>query len=436
VRPTLPAVAAGAQQQPGGSDPVQGAVAGDGEDVEVLFPGERDRFPRGAGVEAADDAEVGGAELRRGGRAGVPGRVEGVTGSGQSHRVQVDATDRAGDGAVLAQRVQAGVGAQQHGAVTGVDDAVHMPEPGRGARGGIGLRRGGAAAREQQRDGDGGRDRQSAGEAGEDVLHRGDLGGLPVDDLLREGGHVRVLSVGPDGRTPHCGSGADPEPGDQLRAGRSVPDPVLRAGDPGRDRAGGADHRPSAAGGRAPGRGRGGCGDVGGAVRDPRRPDLPCAHPSRRLLLPWRGPVAGALHLGGRDRDLRCDPGRAGRDCDRHPSRRDPGAAVPGRARAGDAGRPGGGAAGELLQPGAVRPAHRLTVGVADRPLSPRDPAGDPGGDPVSSAVPVRAAVEPGRCRRDRAARASPSPARPDHAGRRAESGRVPAVVRGGAGGA
>ena len=46
VRPTLPAVAAGAQQRAGGSDPVQGAVAGDGEDVEVLFPGERDRFPR------------------------------------------------------------------------------------------------------------------------------------------------------------------------------------------------------------------------------------------------------------------------------------------------------------------------------------------------------------------------------------------------------
>ena len=107
---------------------------------------------------------------------------------------------------------------------------------------------------------------------------------------------------------------------------------------------------------------------VGGAVRPGRRPPLPRRHRLGRV--PPR-PVAGAGDLERRPLHLRRGAGRHARHLDRQPPR---GPAVLGGGRLHrprpDPG-PGAGPLGQLLQPGAVRQAHRPAVGARDRPRPP-----------------------------------------------------------------
>ncbi|CAA9375354.1 MAG: Prolipoprotein diacylglyceryl transferase, partial [uncultured Nocardioides sp.] len=162
-------------------------------------------------------------------------------------------------------------------------------------------------------------------------------------------------------------SGAlDPQPLPGGLVPRAVPVARLRAVHPrrhrGRGLAGGAPL------GRArwragPGQRR---GAVGGAVRDRRRAALPRPHRLGELLRRGRRPRRGPLRLAGRPRHLGSDRARRRRRLHRCPPRRS-GVPSAGR-RAGTRDHPGPGdrPAGQLVQPGAVRPPHRPALGAGD----------------------------------------------------------------------
>ena len=108
---------------------------------------------------------------------------------------------------------------------------------------------------------------------------------------------------------------------------------------------------------------------------DHRRPDLPRPHLAGRVLRRRRHPAARALHLEGRPRHLGRHRARRRRRLDRLPPARHPAAGLRRRARARHRARPGRRPAGQLLQPGAVRQAHRPAVGGGDRRRTPARPA-------------------------------------------------------------
>ncbi len=142
---------------------------------------------------------------------------------------------------------------------------------------------------------------------------------------------------------------------------------------------------------------------VGGPRRPHRRSALPRAHRPR----PVRGPLAACVRrVGGRSRHPRgTDRGRRDRRLHRPPSRPARGAAAR-RRRPGPACRPGDRATRQLVQPGAVRSAHRSAMGTGDRPGAPA--RGLPRRGHIPSHVPVRSAVEPGARRWSRVVGAAP----------------------------
>ena len=111
---------------------------------------------------------------------------------------------------------------------------------------------------------------------------------------------------------------------------------------------------------------------LGGAVRPGRRPALPRDHRPRPLLrrrastpinalYVWRGGLGiwGAIALGAVGVWIGA------------PTQGHPGAAAARRAGSRRPGRPGHRPLGQLVQPGAVRPADRPAVGAGDRPAAP-----------------------------------------------------------------
>ena len=103
------------------------------------------------------------------------------------------------------------------------------------------------------------------------------------------------------------------------------------------------------------------------------------------------------LHLGGRRRDLRRAPRRRHRLRDRLPDRRPPLLERRRRARPRPAARPGARPLRQLVQPGAVRAAHRPAVGPRDRPPQPGDPGRPRRRRAVPPDVPLRDDLEPRR---------------------------------------
>ena len=113
-------------------------------------------------------------------------------------------------------------------------------------------------------------------------------------------------------------------------------------------------------------------------------------------------PAVGALHLGGRHRDLRRPHRRRDRRLARLPVDRHPLLDLRRRPRPRPAARAGDRPLRQLVQPGAVRPADRPAVGSRDRQRQPRVPAGPRPGHAVPPDVPLRGHLE--RPRRARAA--------------------------------
>ena len=166
-----------------------------------------------------------------------------------------------------------------------------------------------------------------------------------------------------------------PEPGPVRVAPRTRPDPGLRAVDHPRHRRRDLDRREALGGPRRAARRGVRRGRVGGAVRRDRRPDLPRHHRLAPLLRRRRQPRRGAVHLARRPRGLGCDLARRGRRADRLPVARHQDAADGRRPGPRRARRPGDRPVGQLVQPGAVRQAHRPAVGAADRPRVTGRPA-------------------------------------------------------------
>ena len=115
--------------------------------------------------------------------------------------------------------------------------------------------------------------------------------------------------------------------------------------------------------------------DAGGAAGHRRRPALPRHHHARSVLRQGRPPHRGALHLARRPRHLGRDRRWRPRRVAVPPAPRDPAQHRRRRAGADPAAGPGLRPLGQLVQPGALRPAERPAVGAAHRPGSPASPA-------------------------------------------------------------
>ena len=150
-----------------------------------------------------------------------------------------------------------------------------------------------------------------------------------------------------------------------------LPHPRLRPEHHPRHRRGHLDRRAALGGPRRAGRRRQRPGDLGGAVRPHRRAALPRGHRLGALLRRGPQPRHRAVRLARRPRHLgRHRPRRAGRG-HRRPAARHQAAPDARRDRPRGAGRAGDRALGQLVQPGALRPAHRPAVGAGDRPGPP-----------------------------------------------------------------
>ena len=162
-----------------------------------------------------------------------------------------------------------------------------------------------------------------------------------------------------------------PEPRRRRVEPRARPDPRLRAEHHPRHRARDLDRR--AALGRPRRHRRGGQrpGDLGRAVRPGRRPALPRDDRLAALLRGGPEPDHRAVRLARRPRGLGGDRPRRLRVVARRADQGHQAAAAARRDGSRRAGGAGDRALGQLVQPGALRPAHRPAVGAGDRRRPP-----------------------------------------------------------------
>ena len=192
----------------------------------------------------------------------------------------------------------------------------------------------------------------------------------------------------------------DPQPRRGHLAPRPGAAPRLRAVHHRRHRGRHLDRRAPLGGPRRPRRRHPGPRRLGGALRPGRRPALPRGHRREPLLRRGRQPrgrrstSGGAAWGSGARIALGAVGVVVGAAAQGHPAAA--GARRPGPRRAR---RPGAGPLGQLVQPGALRPAHRPALGPGDRPGALAARARLRAGHDLPPHVPLRVAVEPGGLR-------------------------------------